>query len=70
MLYSKWLEDHSPIDIWNGRFFTQTYPKYLQDALSSVPGAENLLIRQQRNEVDVMYKIYLEDKAQVERDLG
>ncbi|XP_060552651.1 sickle tail protein-like isoform X4 [Ruditapes philippinarum] len=42
----------------------------IREALSSVPGAEHLLIRQQRNEVDVMYKIYLEDKAQAEKELG
>ncbi|KAL4222674.1 Actin interacting protein 3 [Mactra antiquata] len=44
--------------------------KKIRDALSTVPGAEHLIIRQQRNEVDVMYKIYLEDKAQADKELG
>ncbi|XP_052798223.1 coiled-coil domain-containing protein CG32809-like isoform X3 [Mya arenaria] len=43
--------------------------KKIRDAMSSVPGAENVIIRQQRNEVDVMYQIYLEDKALADREL-
>ena len=38
--------------------------------MSSVPGADTMIIRQQRNEVDAMYKVYLEDKKQADRELG
>ena len=44
--------------------------RMFQKALSSVPGAEHLLIRQQRSEADVMCKIYLEDKAAAEKELS
>ncbi|XP_052248269.1 uncharacterized protein LOC127856225 isoform X3 [Dreissena polymorpha] len=44
--------------------------KKIRDAMSSVPGAENIIIRQQRNEVDTMYQIYLEDKHLAEKELS
>ena len=41
----------------------------IQKVISSVPGAEDLFVRHQRKEVNLLAEVYLQDKHRVEQEL-